>query len=51
MLIGNKADLSDKRQVSIEEGQELSRRLDLLDYYECSASQNLNVDQAFFKVA
>jgi hypothetical protein len=37
ILVGNKVDISDKRQVSTEEGQDLCSRLNLLAYYEASA--------------
>jgi GTPase SAR1 family protein len=38
VLIGNKVDLSDKRQVSEEEAKDFVKRFELLDYFETSAS-------------
>jgi hypothetical protein len=37
--------------VTTEEGEEMCKRLGLLGYFETSASQNMNVDDAFFRVA
>lgn len=39
MLIGNKSDLSDKRQVQLDEGQELAEKHDLF-FMETSALKN-----------
>uniref|UniRef100_F1LCG0 Ras-related protein R-Ras2 n=1 Tax=Ascaris suum TaxID=6253 RepID=F1LCG0_ASCSU len=46
MLVGNKADLSDERQIPRPEAEELARRLHV-PYVECSAKKRLNVDEAF----
>ena len=50
VMVGNKVDLYDKRQVTIEEALELCKRLNLLQYFETSASSNLNVDLFFYTV-
>ncbi len=50
MLVGNKADLVDKRQVSPTEGENLAKELGLL-FYETSAKDGTNVNQMFNKLA
>ena len=50
ILVGNKSDLEDKRQVSQEEGQELAEKYGL-EFYETSAKTGSNVDEVFFKSA
>lgn len=42
LLIGNKCDLKDKRQVSIEEGKAKANEFGI-DYYEISAKENKNI--------
>lgn len=47
VLVGNKTDLSaDQRQVSSEEGEQLSQQLNI-PYVETSAKSNSNVERAF----
>ena len=46
MLIGNKSDLEDKRQVSTEEGQELADKYGML-FFETSAKNGQNVEEIF----
>ncbi|XP_045352348.1 ras-related protein R-Ras2-like [Leopardus geoffroyi] len=46
ILTGNKADLDHQRQVTQEEGQQLTRQLKVT-YMEASAKIGMNVDQAF----
>ena len=46
ILIGNKRDLEDQRQVSTEQGQELAKELDI-KFFETSAYENTNVKEAF----
>ncbi|XP_048448483.1 ras-related protein Rab-6A-like [Rhincodon typus] len=44
MLVGNKTDLADKRQVSMEEGERKARELNVM-YIETSAKAGYNVKQ------
>ncbi|KRX87888.1 Ras-related protein Rab-6A, partial [Trichinella pseudospiralis] len=50
MLVGNKTDLSDKRQVSSEEGERKAKELNVM-FIETSAKAGLNVKQLFRRVA
>lgn len=50
MLVGNKTDLADKRQVSIEEGENKAKELNVL-FIETSAKAGYNVKQLFRRVA
>ena len=50
VLVGNKADLADKRQVSTQEGEEMARKLGI-KYYETSAKENLNITESFMFIA
>lgn len=50
ILIGNKCDLSDSREVKIEEGEELARQYDI-PFMETSAKDSLNVDNLFQAMA
>lgn len=49
MLIGNKSDLRYERQVSVQEGEELSRKLGL-SFLETSALDSTNVDESFIQL-
>ena len=46
ILVGNKCDMEDKRQVSREEGEELANHYQM-PFLETSAKNSLNVDDAF----
>lgn len=46
MLVGNKTDLADKRQVSIEEGERKAKELNVL-FTETRAKAGYNVKQLF----
>jgi hypothetical protein len=37
--------------VSQEEAEEMVQRLELISYFEASASQDLNVDEIFYTIA
>ncbi|XP_032886525.1 ras-related protein Rab-41 isoform X2 [Amblyraja radiata] len=50
MLVGNKTDLADKRQVSMEEGERKAREVNVM-YIETSAKAGYNVKQLFRRVA
>jgi small GTP-binding protein len=50
VLVGNKSDLDDKRQVSYEEGKELAEKNELL-FFESSAKDGINVDEIFVNSA
>lgn len=50
MLVANKSDMPDKRQVSTEEGEDFARKYGLL-YIETSAKSGSNVDDAFMGLA
>lgn len=46
MIVGNKSDLDEKRQVSTEEGQRFAEENDLI-FMETSAKTRVNVEAAF----
>lgn len=46
MIIGNKCDMEDKRQVSTEEGRELAAKYNLI-FLETSAKNNTNIENTF----
>jgi len=50
VLIGNKCD-SELREIPREEGEFLAKQLGCHAYFECSAKQNIGVDEAFFCLA
>jgi len=50
ILIGNKCDWDEKRQVSTERGQALADELGI-PFMEVSAKSNINVEKAFFTLA
>ena len=46
ILVGNKCDLTDRRQVTAEEGQEFANQFGM-PFLETSAKSTINVDEAF----
>ncbi|CAI5446222.1 unnamed protein product [Caenorhabditis angaria] len=50
VLVGNKTDLADKRQVTTEEGEKKARDLNVM-FIETSAKAGYNVKQLFRKIA
>lgn len=50
MLVGNKTDLSDRRQVSVDEGEETAKKESVL-FIETSAKAGYNVKALFRKLA
>ena len=50
ILVGNKVDLEDKREVSTEEGQELADKYGI-EFYESSAKTGKNVEEIFLNSA
>lgn len=50
MLVGNKTDLAEKRQVSIDEGEKKAKELNVM-FIETSAKAGYNVKQLFRRVA
>uniref|UniRef100_A0A8C4Q8W3 RAB41, member RAS oncogene family n=1 Tax=Eptatretus burgeri TaxID=7764 RepID=A0A8C4Q8W3_EPTBU len=50
MLVGNKTDLGDKRQITMEEGEQRARELNVM-FIETSAKTGYNVKQLFRRVA
>lgn len=50
VLVGNKCDLVDKRQVSFTEGEEFAKKNDML-FFETSALTGYNVDNLFYSAS
>ena len=50
VLVGNKSDLADRRQVNTEEGQELADKYGM-QFYETSAKTGENVEKIFLSSA
>lgn len=50
ILIGNKCDWEEKRQVSTEQGQALADELGI-PFMEVSAKSNINIEKAFYSLA
>eukprot|EP00211_Chloroparvula_japonica_P015686 CAMPEP_0119137560 /NCGR_PEP_ID=MMETSP1310-20130426/23868_1 /TAXON_ID=464262 /ORGANISM="Genus nov. species nov., Strain RCC2339" /LENGTH=196 /DNA_ID=CAMNT_0007128663 /DNA_START=84 /DNA_END=671 /DNA_ORIENTATION=+ len=50
MLVGNKTDLEEKRMVTVEEGEQMAKKLGIM-FIEASAKSGFNVKTLFRKVA
>lgn len=50
LLIGNKCDLEEKREVTYDEGQEMAKQFDI-PFLEVSAKNSTNVEETFTKMA
>jgi GTPase SAR1 family protein len=50
VLVGNKVDDEEHREVSRQEAQEMCHKLKCFDYFETSAASDINVDEAFFSI-
>jgi len=50
MIVGNKCDMTDKRKVTLEEGQDLASQYGVV-YFECSAKSCSNIDLVFQTMA
>ncbi|KAK6127739.1 hypothetical protein DH2020_038515 [Rehmannia glutinosa] len=49
VLVGNKSDLAQSREVNLEDGQSLAQ-LEQVSFMETSAKENLNVEEAFLQM-
>jgi GTPase SAR1 family protein len=49
ILLGNKVDLENNREISNQEAELLSERYNI-KYFETSAKENTNVDEAFLNI-
>jgi len=49
ILVGNKADMVDEKVVSTEEGEKLAKEFGI-DFWECSAKNNTNVEESFIGI-
>jgi len=47
LLVGNKCDLEEKRQVSTEQGKELAKQFGKIMFFETSAKNSINIDGLF----
>jgi GTPase KRas protein len=48
-LVGNKCDLDNEREVSLQEGKDLARKMNA-KFVESSARYRINVDEAYFSL-
>lgn len=51
VLIGNKIDLEDERQILTEEGVNLAQELGADGFFETSAKENIGIDETFLNFA
>ena len=50
VLVGNKCDLEDKREVTTEEGKKLAKELGINNFFEVSAKTGKNVEEAYYSL-
>ncbi|KAJ3441530.1 ras-like protein rasd [Anaeramoeba flamelloides] len=50
IIVGNKSDLENERQVHQGEGQDFAIKFNCCPFFESSAKERINVDEAFFEV-
>ena len=50
ILVGNKCDMLDEKVVSTEEGEKLAKEFGI-QFWECSAKNDINVDESFIGIA
>ena len=50
VLVGNKCDLEEQRQVSKGRGELLAQKLGKCEFFECSAKTSVNIDRVFYTV-
>lgn len=51
IMVGGKSDLEDKRSIESEDALELSKKLNLQGYFECSAKTGNNIEEIFDHIA
>ena len=51
LVLGNKTDLEDSRVISSRKAEGWCKSKDNMSYFETSAKDNLNVDEAFLEIA
>lgn len=51
VIVGNKSDRSDEREVSTQEGEVLAKELGDVPFFESSAKNNINIEEAFMTCA
>ena len=50
ILVGNKCDLTEKREVTFEEGQEMAKNFGI-EFLETSAKDIVNINECFMKLS
>jgi small GTP-binding protein len=51
VLVGNKADLQEKRKVSVHDGESLANQWGMCRFMETSAKAGKNIEQLFYTIA